>query len=72
MNPARSLAPDLVRGDFHTTWIYLVGPAVGALMYRKNKNPFQKEKRADGKLTLMGVISLKLKWLLGRKQTTAF
>jgi aquaporin Z len=32
MNPARSLAPDLVRGDFHTTWIYLVGPAVGALI----------------------------------------
>lgn len=32
MNPARSLAPDLVRGDLHTTWIYLVGPAIGALI----------------------------------------
>jgi aquaporin Z len=32
MNPARSLAPDLVRGDFHTTWIYVLGPAVGALI----------------------------------------
>jgi aquaporin Z len=32
MNPARSLAPDLIRGDLHTTWIYLVGPAVGALI----------------------------------------
>jgi len=32
MNPVRSLAPDLVRGDFHTTWIYIVGPAVGALI----------------------------------------
>ncbi|MGP0073243.1 MAG: MIP/aquaporin family protein [Bryobacteraceae bacterium] len=32
MNPARSFAPDLVRGDFHTTWIYFVGPAVGALI----------------------------------------
>ncbi len=30
MNPVRSLAPDLVRGDFSTTWIYLVGPFVGA------------------------------------------
>lgn len=30
MNPARSLAPDLVRGDFETTWIYIVGPLVGA------------------------------------------
>ena len=32
MNPVRSLAPDLVRGDFHTTWIYVVGPIVGALI----------------------------------------
>ncbi len=32
MNPVRSLAPDLVRGDFYTTWIYIVGPFVGALM----------------------------------------
>jgi aquaporin Z len=32
MNPVRSLAPDLVRGDFSTTWIYLVGPIVGALI----------------------------------------
>ena len=32
MNPVRSLAPDLVRGDFHTTWIYLVGPPVGAMI----------------------------------------
>jgi aquaporin Z len=32
MNPARSLAPDLLRGDFVTTWIYFVGPLVGALI----------------------------------------
>ena len=32
MNPVRSLAPDLVRGDFSTTWIYLVGPIAGALI----------------------------------------
>jgi aquaporin Z len=30
MNPARSLAPDIVRGAFATTWIYVVGPLVGA------------------------------------------
>lgn len=30
MNPVRSLAPDLVRGDFGTTWLYIVGPLVGA------------------------------------------
>ena len=32
MNPARSLAPDLVRGEFATTWIYIVGPLVGAII----------------------------------------
>lgn len=32
MNPARSLAPDLVRGNFATTWIYLIAPLAGALI----------------------------------------
>ncbi len=32
MNPVRSLAPDLVRGDLATTWIYVVGPVLGALL----------------------------------------
>jgi aquaporin Z len=32
MNPVRSLAPDLVRGDLGTTWIYIVGPVIGALI----------------------------------------
>lgn len=32
MNPVRSLAPDLVRGDLNTSWIYLVGPLAGALI----------------------------------------
>jgi aquaporin Z len=31
MNPVRSIAPDLVRGDFNTSWIYIVGPILGAL-----------------------------------------
>jgi aquaporin Z len=30
MNPARSLGPDIVLQHFGTTWIYLVGPLVGA------------------------------------------
>ncbi len=32
MNPVRSLAPDLVRGDLSTAWIYVAGPVVGALV----------------------------------------
>ncbi len=32
MNPIRSLAPDLVRGDMSTTWSYAVGPLLGALI----------------------------------------
>src|ERR1041385_645811 len=30
MNPARSIAPDLVRGDLGQTWLYVVGPLLGA------------------------------------------
>jgi aquaporin Z len=32
MNPVRSFAPDLVRGDLSTTWIYIVGPVLGAII----------------------------------------
>jgi aquaporin Z len=32
MNPARSLGPDLLRGDLGTSWIYIVGPTLGALI----------------------------------------
>jgi aquaporin Z len=32
MNPVRSFAPDLVRGDLHSDWIYIVGPIVGAMI----------------------------------------
>jgi aquaporin Z len=32
MNPARSLGPALVRGDWTSWWAYLLGPAIGALI----------------------------------------
>jgi len=32
MNPVRSFAPDLVRGNLTHTWLYVVGPLLGALV----------------------------------------
>jgi len=32
MNPVRSFAPDLVRGNLHTSWIYIAGPVIGAMI----------------------------------------
>jgi len=32
MNPVRSFAPDLMRGDMSTTWIYVAGPVLGAII----------------------------------------
>jgi aquaporin Z len=32
MNPARSFAPDLVRWNFASYWVYIAGPLVGAIV----------------------------------------
>jgi aquaporin Z len=32
MNPIRTLAPDIVANNYDGWWIYLLGPAIGALL----------------------------------------
>jgi len=32
MNPARSFGPDLATGNLSTWWVYLIGPAAGAVI----------------------------------------
>ena len=32
MNPARSFGPDVAIGHLSTWWVYLIGPAAGAVM----------------------------------------
>ena len=31
MNPARSLSPAIVGGHYHSLWVYIFGPVMGAL-----------------------------------------
>jgi aquaporin NIP len=43
MNPARSLGPAIMAGDFDSLWLYIVGPivgaALGALLYQALRGP---------------------------------
>jgi aquaporin Z len=32
MNPARSLAPNIVSGNVHGLWLYMIAPILGALL----------------------------------------
>jgi aquaporin Z len=32
MNPARSLGPELIGGDWHAWWVYVIGPLAGGLV----------------------------------------
>jgi aquaporin Z len=57
MNPARSIAPDLMRGDFSTTWIYIVGPLAGALIGVGCEWILKGPPTAEGALTAQGTSS---------------
>lgn len=58
MNPARSLAPDLLRGDFVTTWIYIVGPLVGALIGVVFEWILKGPPTATGTITAQGMMDI--------------
>lgn len=56
MNPVRSLAPDLIRGNMHTTWIYIVGPLLGALIGVLFEWMLKGKPTTAGSLAAQGVI----------------
>jgi aquaporin Z len=56
MNPVRSFAPDLIRGDLMTTWIYVVGPVVGAIIAVGFEWILKGEATAAGTLAAQGDI----------------
>jgi aquaporin Z len=58
MNPARSLAPDLLRGDFATTWIYIVGPLLGALIAVVFEWILKGPPTATGTITAQGMMDI--------------
>lgn len=59
MNPVRSLAPDLLRGDFGTTWIYITGPLVGALIGVAFEWILKGKPTAEGTMTAQGTLEWK-------------
>ena len=56
MNPARSLGPDLMRGDLHTTWIYIVGPTIGALIGAAFEWILKGKPTAAGRIAAQGAL----------------
>ncbi len=56
MNPVRSLAPDVVRGNLHTTWIYLVGPILGALIAVGFERILKGKSSAAGRIAAQGTL----------------
>jgi aquaporin Z len=58
MNPIRSLAPDVVRGDLATTWIYLLGPFLGAAIGVVFEWILVGKPTAAGALAAQGILGL--------------
>ena len=58
INPARSLAPDLLRGEFATTWIYIVGPLLGALIGVVFEWILKGPPTATGTITAQGMMDI--------------
>lgn len=56
MNPVRSFAPDFVRGDLSTTWIYVVGPILGAMIGVLFEWLLKGKPTAAGSLAAQGVL----------------
>jgi aquaporin Z len=58
MNPVRSFAPDLVRGDLGTTWIYIVGPLLGALIGIRFESILKGKPTAAGAVAAQGALGV--------------
>jgi aquaporin Z len=58
MNPVRSFAPDLLRLDLSTTWIYLVGPILGALIGVVFEWILKGKPTTAGSLTAQGLLGV--------------
>ena len=56
MNPVRSFAPDLIRGDIGTTWIYVLGPLLGAMIAAGFESILKGKTTAAGTLAAQGDI----------------
>jgi len=56
--PECALAPDLLRGDFVTTWIYIVGPLVGALIGVVFEWILKGPPTATGTITAQGMMDI--------------
>jgi aquaporin Z len=57
MNPVRSFAPDLVRGNLTTTWIYILGPLAGAMIGVAFEWILKGKPTAAGKAAAEGTLS---------------